>query len=366
VPVTPAAAGSNGGGGLHITTSQGIFSPTGISVLTGGAFGAPTPQSSTPAAAPQLPAPPPSLPPPLHPLHTTSPPPVLLPIAAPGTGAGTDASTRKTRIICTLGPASGSPEMLQGLLRAGMNVARFNFSHGTHADHADMLARLRAAEAATGLHCCYLLDTKGPEIRTGRLQHKTLELKAGQTLLLRTDLSLEEHTTTFLGSTIEGVSVDYPRLGAVLRPGSVVKIDDGLIVTRVIEVLQPENGSGGITGVRVRVDNNAVLGERKGVNLPGTLVDLPAVTARDRADLRFGVEQGFHLVAASFMRSADAVRELKQYLLDDQIAVARARNQPQEPPVHVIAKIEVSNEQSSTRTCSSCFTFGCACPAAGR
>jgi pyruvate kinase len=123
----------------------------------------------------------------------------------------------------------------------------------------------------------------------------------------------------------------------------VVKIDDGLIVTRVIEVLQPENGSGGITGVRVRVDNNAVLGERKGVNLPGTLVDLPAVTARDRADLRFGVEQGFHLVAASFMRSADAVRELKQYLLDDQIAVARARNQPQEPPVHVIAKIEVSN-----------------------
>ena len=129
-----------------------------------------------------------------------------------------------------------------------------------------MLTKLRAACAATGLHCALLLDTKGPEIRTGLLKEKTLSLRAGEVLLLRTDLTLEEHSGSYRGDASTGVSVDYPRLGAVLRPGSTLKIDDGLIVTRVVEVLGEEGPSP--RGVRVRVENAAVLGERKGVNLP--------------------------------------------------------------------------------------------------
>lgn len=130
-----------------------------------------------------------------------------------------------------------------------------------------MLGKLRAACAATGLHCALLLDTKGPEIRTGLLKDKTLSLRAGEVLLLRTDLSLAEHSGSYRGDASAGVSVDYPRLGAVLRPGSTLKIDDGLIVTRVVEVL-PDDGPDPLRGVRVRVENAAVLGERKGVNLP--------------------------------------------------------------------------------------------------
>jgi pyruvate kinase len=248
--------------------------------------------------------------------------------------ASPDLSVRKTKICCTLGPATSSVESLTALLLAGMNIARFNMSHGTHAGHLEMLQRLRVAMKESGQECALLLDTKGPEIRTGLLKDGVVELKAGQELFLRTHMTPQEHSETYRGDAVEGVSVDYAGLSTVLHPGSTLKIDDGLIVCKVIECMEGVPGASSPSllprGVRVRVENNAQLGERKGINLPGTEVDLPSVTERDKADLRFAVENNFHLIAASFCRDAGSVADIRSVL----------QEKPQGRLIHVIAKIE--------------------------
>ena len=199
---------------------------------------------------------------------------------------------KRTKIICTLGPAVDDERLLEQLIAAGMDIARLNFSHGTHAEHAERIARLRRVCAQVGSPCAVLLDTKGPEIRTGALVGgEAVSLNAGDELVL-TEESIEgdAHRIT---QTCVG-------LAAYVRPGTTLLLDDGLIE---LEVISLEG-----TDLRCVVKNPATLGERKSVNVPGVTVPLPVMTDQDRADLIFGIEQGIDFVAASFIRSAEAIR----------------------------------------------------------
>lgn len=230
----------------------------------------------------------------------------------------------KTKIICTIGPNTKSQESLEALSRAGMNVVRMNFSHGDHEYHGGVIHNIRQVCHDTRRVCGVMLDTKGPEIRTWKLADgKDVKLVSGQTFTLTTDLSVVGDATK--------VAVQYTNLPRVLAVGNRILIDDGLIAMTVTAVDVVGGGTGGDGAnagdgslnegdfggtVTVTVDNNGVLGERKGVNLPGVAVDLPAVTPKDVEDLLFGVEQGVDFIAASFIRNAAAVIEIRRVLGD--------------------------------------------------
>lgn len=210
---------------------------------------------------------------------------------------------RRTKIVCTIGPKTQPKEKLQELLDAGMNVVRLNFSHGSHEFHATTIRNIQEVAADSKRICGVLLDTKGPEIRTGKLKdHKEVQLKAGQEFVLTTDTNVVGDDTR--------VAVDYPSLTTSLSVGNQVLIDDGLVSCRVVSINQ-EAGE-----VLTKVENTGMLGETKGVNLPNVQVDLPAVTEKDQKDLLFGVEQGVDIVAASFVRKASDVLEIRQVLGD--------------------------------------------------
>jgi pyruvate kinase len=219
---------------------------------------------------------------------------------------------RRAKIVCTLGPASSRLEMVDKLLRAGMDVARLNFSHGSHEEHA---ARITAIRAASGRHqkpVAILADLQGPKIRTGRLEGgKAVRLRAGQPFTI---------TTKKISGNSEGAYTNYTRLPQEVRKGDRILLADGLIELRVM-------GTQG-ANVRCTVVNGGELGENKGINLPGVKLKIPALTAKDRADLAFALEQGVNYVAVSFVRRAQDVRAAKA-------AIARAgKNTP------VIAKLE--------------------------
>ncbi|WP_419834726.1 pyruvate kinase PykF [Endozoicomonas atrinae] len=206
---------------------------------------------------------------------------------------------RKTKIVCTIGPKSESHEMLTKLVDNGMNVMRLNFSHGDFDEHGARIARLREVMAETGKRVAILLDTKGPEIRTVKLQNgDDVMLTAGQEFTLTTDTSVVGDSTR--------VAVTYAGLTADLKPGNTVLLDDGLIELTVKEVKAQE--------IVCEVKNNGELGENKGVNLPGVKVNLPALSEKDKADLVFGCEQGVDFVAASFIRKASDVKEIRELL----------------------------------------------------
>jgi len=217
---------------------------------------------------------------------------------------------RLSGIVCTIGPVSRSPEVLLELLENGMNIARMNFSHGSHEYHGGTIANCRkAAELYKEKHgvdpCLAIaLDTKGPEIRTGLLEgddgRKELELKAGDTIKITTNDEFKEKCTA------DTLWLDYKNITKVLTPGKRIYIDDGLI-----SVLAKEIGDDFVLGT---VENGGNLGSRKGCNLPGTDTDLPAVSEKDKSDLLFGVEQGVDMVFASFIRDADGVRQVKEVL----------------------------------------------------
>ena len=204
---------------------------------------------------------------------------------------------RKTKIICTLGPSVDTVEGITQLLREGMNGARFNFSHGTHESQMQTLERLRQACRETGATPAVILDTKGPEIRIKTFENGPVTLSAGDSFTLCTDE---------MPGNASMVSVTYAGLADELKPGDAVLIDDGLISLRV---------TGAVSGrVKCRVENGGELSDRKSINIPGVAIKLPALTERDRDDLRFAAENGFDCVAASFVRSAADVAEIRACL----------------------------------------------------
>ena len=209
---------------------------------------------------------------------------------------------QKTNIICTLGPVSRSVDVLERMLRAGMRVARFNFSHGSHEYHQETLDALRAACDNTGIFCAVLLDTKGPEIRTGMLENgEPVALEKDQKLVLTTDYAKKGNATT--------VAVSYPSLARDVTPGSKILCADGSITLTVVSC-DVKNGT-----VLVNCENAAKLGERKNMNLPGVCVDLPTITEKDRDDLlNWGVKNKVDFVAASFVRKGKDVEYIREVL----------------------------------------------------
>lgn len=216
--------------------------------------------------------------------------------------AGSFSSVRaavRTKIICTIGPKTKSVETLGKLIEAGMNVMRLNFSHGDHTYHAGVITNLREYLAASKRMAAIMLDTKGPEIRTGKLAGgKEIELEAGQQLTLTSDY-------THVG-TSEMIAQSYSKLSTSVKEGSEVLIDDGLVAL-IVERVDGDH-------VICRVKNGGLLGETKGVNLPGAVVELPALTEKDKGDLTFGCAQKVDLVAASFIRKASDVIEIREHL----------------------------------------------------
>lgn len=209
---------------------------------------------------------------------------------------------KRTKIVCTLGPASSSPEVIRELILAGMNVARFNFSHGTHESHREMLKTVRKVSDELEIPVATLLDTKGPEIRTGNLAspEKAVELKAGEFI----ELTAEE-----IAGTAERVSITYPGLVDDVRPGNRLLVDDGLIELNV------ESVQDGV--IRCKIINGGMLGEHKGINAPGVALNFPIITEKDRADILFGIKEDFDFIAASFVRSEESILAIKDILREN-------------------------------------------------
>ena len=205
---------------------------------------------------------------------------------------------KKTKIVCTMGPNTDNRAIMKELALNGMDVARFNFSHGDHAEHKHRLEILESVREELGIPIASLLDTKGPEIRTGKLKDgKKVTLKEGDLYTLTTEEIVGDETRGY---------INYAGLAEDVKPGDRILIDDGLIELHVRKV----NG----TDIVCRIENGGELGEKKGVNVPGVRVKLPALTDKDKEDIRFGVDAGFDFVAASFVRNADAIREIRAIL----------------------------------------------------
>eukprot|EP01127_Copromyxa_protea_P005998 TRINITY_DN15803_c0_g1_i1.p1 TRINITY_DN15803_c0_g1~~TRINITY_DN15803_c0_g1_i1.p1 ORF type:complete len:503 (-),score=126.33 TRINITY_DN15803_c0_g1_i1:86-1594(-) len=201
-----------------------------------------------------------------------------------------------THIICTIGPQTNSVGALKKLIEAGMNIARMNFSHGSHEYHMSVVNNVRKASEEAGIVVGLLLDTKGPEIRTGKLENgQEVHLKAGAKFTFTSNQDILGDETI--------VSTTYKELSSTVKPGDTILVDDGLIGMTVESVTE--------TDVHTIVQNDAVLGQIKGVNLPGVIVNLPAVTEKDKEDIAFGVQNNIDIIAASFIRKASDVEEIR-------------------------------------------------------
>jgi len=218
---------------------------------------------------------------------------------------------RKTKIICTIGPASESVEVLKKMIKAGMNVARLNFSHGTHSEHKQRVDNIRAAAEATATNISIMLDTKGPEIRTGTLKEGLICLKAGDIFTL---------TTREVVGDEEQVMISYPHLPQEINKGDCILLADGLISLQVQETTD--------TDIVCRVLNGGELGERKGINVPGVRVKLPFLSDKDRLDIEFAIKHQLDFIAASFVRSAEDILEIRRILEENHA------------DIDIIAKIE--------------------------
>ncbi|MBR6503901.1 MAG: pyruvate kinase [Firmicutes bacterium] len=203
---------------------------------------------------------------------------------------------RKTKIVCTVGPASKDIRVLEKMIAAGMNVMRLNFSHGNHEEHKQHIEDLKALREKTGRHVAVMLDTKGPEIRTGSFP-EPVQLEQGALFTLTPDE---------VPGDGKRCSVSYKSLARDVSPGSRIMIDDGLIEMKVEEIDGRD--------IRCRIVNSGMIGSHKGINLPGVRTHLQAVTEKDRADLVFGAENGVDFVAASFVRKAEDIRQIRQIL----------------------------------------------------
>ncbi len=204
---------------------------------------------------------------------------------------------RKTKIICTLGPASESEQMIRELMLAGMNVARLNFSHGTHEEQKGKIELVKKVREELKLPVAMLLDTKGPEIRTRDVEGGKIELKKGQSFVLTTE--------EVLGN--EGiVSITYRDLVKDVEVGDAILIDDGLIELRVNQVTEKD--------IYCTVKNGGFISNKKGINVPGVNLNMPFISEKDYDDIIFGIEEGFDFIAASFTRSAEDILEIRKIL----------------------------------------------------
>jgi pyruvate kinase len=208
-------------------------------------------------------------------------------------------SGRRAKIICTIGPACHSEAAMRDMLRLGMDVARLNFSHGSHPDHARNIERLRRAAERENRTVCILQDLQGPKIRTGRLEGgRPIVLKSGTTVVI---------TPRDIAGTTTRISTTFPDLAQEVTPGARILLRDGLIELRVRTVRGKD--------VVCDVLNGGTLGEHQGINLPGTALSIPALTEKDRKDLEFGVKHGVDAVALSFVRTSADVNMVKQIVI---------------------------------------------------
>ena len=219
---------------------------------------------------------------------------------------------RKTKIVCTLGPATNDVEIMKQLIQNGMDAARINFSHGTYETHAETIAKLKQAREELNAPIPLILDTKGPEIRVKTFKEDKVRLEEDATFTL---------TTRDVEGDVNIVSVTYADLPKDVHRGSRILIDDGLIELKVEDITE--------TDVVCKVVNGGVVKSRKGVNLPGVEVNLPSLMEKDIEDLKFGVENGFDIVAASFIRSAEDVLKIRRVLEENGGG-----------QMHIISKIE--------------------------
>lgn len=209
---------------------------------------------------------------------------------------------RKAKIVCTIGPASESPDVLDRLIRSGMNAARLNFSHGSHASHARAIQAIRAAAERHQTPVAIIQDLQGPRIRVGSLPSGKLEIKTDQII----HLVVEADATPAGTSGTLNIPVTYSRLAEDVKPGARILIDDGLIELIVERVLSRI--------VECRVTIGGLIGSHKGINLPGTVISAPTLTDKDRADIQFGVQQQIDYVALSFVRGPDDIREARRLI----------------------------------------------------
>jgi len=218
---------------------------------------------------------------------------------------------RKTKIVCTLGPATDREGVLREMMRSGMNVARFNFSHGSHEEHKARLDQLKALREELNLPVAAMLDTRGPEVRLKKFAGGSAALRAGAEFTL---------TTEDVAGGENRCAITYAELPGDVKEGDTILLDDGLVRLTVLET--------DISSIRCRVENDGIMKDNKGVNIPNVRLSMPYMNQRDREDILFGAEEGFDFVAASFVRSAADVREIR-HLLDQR-----------DSQIRIIAKIE--------------------------
>lgn len=220
---------------------------------------------------------------------------------------------RKTKVICTMGPNTDIESNMRELVKNGMNIARFNFSHGDYEEQKNRMDLLKKVRQELNRPVAILLDTKGPEIRTGLLE-------GGNKVILKEDSEFTLYTEEMVGNE-KGCSVTYPGLAQDVKPGDRILIDDGLIELRVREVQEKK--------IVCHVENGGELGQRKGINVPNVKVNLPAITEKDKEDILFGIRQNIDFIAASFIRDAAGIQEIKKILKENNAE-----------HISVIAKIE--------------------------
>lgn len=211
-------------------------------------------------------------------------------------------SNKKTKIVATLGPASNSARVLKQMFKAGVNVCRLNFSHGTHEDHLANIELIRKLNDETGLNVAILGDLQGPKIRTHQMENNGVELKKDDEVIIVTEEIL---------GTKEKFSINYERLPKDVKAGETLMFDDGKIIMEVISTNGKE--------VKVKVSNGGILSSRKGVNLPNTKISMPSLTDKDKVDLEFAIKHDIDWIALSFVRSARDIIELKHLIANRKV-----------------------------------------------
>lgn len=219
---------------------------------------------------------------------------------------------RKTKIVCTLGPATDQDTVLEQLIRTGMNVARCNFSHGSYEEHKERIDKVKELREACHTQTAIMLDTKGPEIRLGIFQEHSVILEPGQTFVLYAEEREGDR---------DGISISYPNLYQDVEAGTTILIDDGLVEMTAVEIKENQ--------IVCQVKNGGKISDRKGVNVPNAKLSMPFLSEKDKEDILFGIKNDVDFIAASFVRRADDIKKMRKYL-----------NDHGGYDIHIIAKIE--------------------------